>query len=450
MRQSFDLSKYNVSYDIGFVLMSPLKTLPSYFNPWNELAESLPKLMREKKVREAVRRLPLLDHSQLVGHRQLRLAHLQLSFITAGYVWQDGDKGVPQVLPKCVAFPFYNISKELGIQPILGHVDLALANYHLINPSGNLQCLYHIPGGLAGDWFCVVTFMLEFSFARCLKHLVRILDLLEVAHVQMRADEKGCKDTERKDNEREMAECLDDITLAVQNMEASLARMHDNLDAKMFFNVIRPFLGGWGGEGNALPDGLIYEGISDYPIKMPGGSAAQSTTLQILDALLGVEHTEDKRAFLVHMRSFMPPDHCRLIVDLEQKRPHKLRDLGNLILANDDLAIQELYEAYNNCVSALVHLRNYHIQIVTKYVIQASQTVNKGNYESLDKKGTGGTSLIPFLKDIRSDTQKKIMPIPHAQSKKSQGKLMSWQKVAVVVAITASMAVGAIKLLKYK
>lgn len=41
--------------------------------------------------------MPLLDHQRLQGHRQKRLAHLQLTIIASGYVWQHGDKDASKV-----------------------------------------------------------------------------------------------------------------------------------------------------------------------------------------------------------------------------------------------------------------------------------------------------------------------------------------------------------------
>lgn len=35
--------------------------------------------------------MPLLNCRFLTGYREWRLAHLVLSFITMGYVWQDGE-----------------------------------------------------------------------------------------------------------------------------------------------------------------------------------------------------------------------------------------------------------------------------------------------------------------------------------------------------------------------
>ncbi|XP_005095612.1 myoglobin [Aplysia californica] len=407
--------------------------LPSYFEKWNELAKSLPSLLREKKVREAVHQLPLLDHSLLQGHQQLRLAHLQLIMITAYYIWQDGDSGVPKVLPKNVAIPLYKISEELGIKPILGHVDLALANWALIDESrpidfGNLKCLYEIPGGFGGQWFFIVTFMVEFTFAGCLKPIVRVADMLHSVKDKGSGDQAEISDISRK-----ITACLEDICETTCSLKKVLTRMHDHLSAKTFFNSLRPFLAGWGGEGNALPEGLIYEGISDTPIQLPGGSAAQSSTLQVIDALLGVEHTEDKKEFLKFMQEFMIPDHRRFIQTFEQM-PFKLRQFM------EQNPHPKLLDVYNRCISALVNLRKYHIQIVTKYVVIASKETNEGNYESLDSKGTGGTSLIPFLKAVNMDTQSKFVNSNAESNAKS--KTLSFLNTIFHSRATACVLVG--------
>ncbi|CAG5115152.1 unnamed protein product [Candidula unifasciata] len=379
-----------------------IKSLPAYFEPWNELASSLPDLIREKKLRDAVAELPLLDHNQLREYSEWRLAHLQLSLITAGYVWQNGDKGVTQVLPKSLAYPFFNISSQLGLQPVLSHADLALANWSIIDQNGpydfeNLECLYHLPGGKAADWFCMVTFMVELSFAKCMQSIVRILELLGSA-----GNLSAGVARHEEQTETEVSQCLQQVSTAMNTMQDSLARMRDNLEANVFFNVIRPFLSGWGGDTNPLPEGLIYEGISDTPVKLTGGSAAQSTTLQVLDALLGIKHIQDKREFLVRMREFMPPEHKHLIEYIEQL-PYTLRDF---VTSSSNQVVKA---AYNHAISTLTELRDYHIQIVKMYVVLPAKKANEGNYESLDNKGTGGTSLIPFLKDIWADTRERLL-----------------------------------------
>ena len=42
-----------------------------------------------------------------------------------------------------------------------------------------------------------------------------------------------------------------------------------------------------------LPRGLVYEGLSDGPILLSGGSAAQSSAIQCFDALLCIRHEDE-------------------------------------------------------------------------------------------------------------------------------------------------------------
>lgn len=54
----------------------------------------------------------------------------------------------------------------------------------------------------------------------------------------------------------------------------------------------RVFLLSWK-DNPAMPDGLIYEGVSAEPMAYSGGSAAQSTVLHAFDELLGIRHSEE-------------------------------------------------------------------------------------------------------------------------------------------------------------
>uniref|UniRef100_A0A7M4DXS1 Indoleamine 2,3-dioxygenase 2 n=1 Tax=Crocodylus porosus TaxID=8502 RepID=A0A7M4DXS1_CROPO len=103
--------------------------LPAPYRPWMDLARSLPDLIATRQLRAHVHQAPQLSAAQLHGHRDLRLAHLVLGFITAGYVWQDGEEGPAKVLPQNLAVPFWEVSRRLGLPPILLHADLVLANW---------------------------------------------------------------------------------------------------------------------------------------------------------------------------------------------------------------------------------------------------------------------------------------------------------------------------------
>lgn len=73
-------------------------------NHWNDCQSTLRngtllQLSSQVKIlREKVQKLPLLDHERLTSYRELRLAHVVLGAIATGYIWQEGDQGVPKVL----------------------------------------------------------------------------------------------------------------------------------------------------------------------------------------------------------------------------------------------------------------------------------------------------------------------------------------------------------------
>ena len=98
------------------------------------------------------------------------------------------------------------------------------------------------------------------------------------------------------------------ITSAIGEMREELAQLHEGCRPATFYHQHRPLLSGWKGNPG-LPKGLIYEGVSEEPIQLSGGSAAQSASLQLLDAGLGVLHHGEEGEFLATMRDqYMPPN----------------------------------------------------------------------------------------------------------------------------------------------
>lgn len=115
----------------------------------------------------------------------------------------------------------------------------------------------------------------------------------------------------------------------------------------------------------------------------------------------------DVGAFLTRMRDYMPPAHRQLVETLSVGP--SLRDF---ILSHPG---SDLGQAYNSCVSALVDLRNYHLNTVTKYVIvpgnhaRAMGCPFRGVGTALNTTGTGGSSLMVFLKSVRNNTKKTLI-----------------------------------------
>ena len=120
----------------------------------------------------------------------------------------------------------------------------------------------------------------------------------------------------------------------------------------------------------------------------------------------------------------MPCQHREFLAKVEQ-----LSNVRRFISCSD--ASKKVVAAYNDAVAALADLRNNHVQIVARYIVNPSRSppapyvkVRKGNNlatacsngkEQVGKSegdasttrplhGTGGTSVMPFLKRTRDET----------------------------------------------
>lgn len=231
---------------------------------------------------------------------------------------------------------------------------------------------------------------------------------------------------------RSFAERLDELG-------ALLERMYESCDPHVFYHRIRPFLAGSKNMVDAgLPQGVMFDdGTGQQPyVQFSGGSNAQSSIIQFFDVVLGVEHrpTGEKRSdtpasaggavqssphgFIQDMRRYMPGAHRRFLERMEAVA--NIREHVNANRSN-----RALTTAYDACLAMLRSLRDKHIQLVSRYIIiksretrshsrslspqQAKTTrVNLANTlarnGSKKLRGTGGTALIPFLKQARDET----------------------------------------------
>ncbi|XP_068776955.1 indoleamine 2,3-dioxygenase 2 isoform X2 [Struthio camelus] len=367
----FALSRFQLSEDYGFLLPNPL--------------------------------MPQLSTRDLSGREELHLAHLVLSFLTMGYLWQEGEEGTVKVLPRNLAIPFWEVSQSLGLPPILSHADFVLANWKRKTPSGpleieNLDTIISLPGGESLRGFILVTLLVEKAAVPGIKAIVRAINAL------LQLDEET------------LHKALQELAEAIGDMSKALRRMHDYVDPAVFYSVIRIFLSGWK-DNPAMPDGLVYEGVSAEPMAYSGGSAAQSTVLHAFDELLGIRHSEESTAFLHRMRDYMPPPH-RAFVEEIQRAP----SLKQHVLSSRN---GQLCTAFNRCVSALADFRTHHITIVTKYITTAAAKAKARSGEPTDKagplpgkppslleaKGTGGSHIFRFLKSVRDTTREGMISV---------------------------------------
>ncbi|XP_075932066.1 indoleamine 2,3-dioxygenase 2-like [Anarhichas minor] len=336
---------------LGFLPEEPLTDLPDYYREWLDLANNLTHLINGNlKIESLITiQMPVLSPHLLSDHRELRLAHLALGFISMGYVWQEGQHAPAQILPKALALPYWLVSCRLGLPPILTYADSVLANWKLRDPTGNMEIgnmdvIFSLPGGESCRGFFMVSLLVELAASSGITGALEVMHAMKIS--DLIAIQKG----------------LVKVTQSLKKMKETFKLMHNHVDLTAFHGTLRIFFSGWR-DNPMLPRGLLYEGVSNEPISLSGASAAQSSAIQCFDALLCIQHEDEAGAFLTSMRDYMPPAH-RQQIDALSVCP-SLRDF---ILSNSS---SDLCQAYNSCVSALVDFRKYHLNTVTKYIIVA-------------------------------------------------------------------------------
>ncbi|VUZ42579.1 unnamed protein product [Hymenolepis diminuta] len=390
------LEDYRISPVSGCLLRQSTKP-PATLVPYKKLLEHSHQLLLDGKIREAIEKLPQLDMSQVTTHEEKRLAHKILAFLTAQYVWQDGDKNPAEILPAVIAIPLMEVSIELGCQPILGHIDLVLSNcFPEKTQLLQRQSFYteFLPSGQE-NWypFIEITADIELTFCDIAKIMMHVI--------------RGIK----RKNVESVVECLLKMGDLISIMRDQLALLFKELDPKAFYCEMRQFLSGW--SHGKISKGLVYEGVPDSVLTggesgslsgdtLPkkriylGASAGQSISLQSLDAFLGIEHFEDTEAFFTNLRHYMITEHRRFIEDLK-KHVH-LRDFIESVNS------VELKKAYNSCLKAMLLFRHEHVNIVTKFILEPSAMFT-ANAESLKSQGTGGSALNLFLNCVNARTE---------------------------------------------
>jgi indoleamine 2,3-dioxygenase len=277
----------------------------------------------------------------------------------------------------------------------------------------NLSTLHTYTGSLDEQWFYLISVAIE---ARGAPAIPMMLDAIEAARQNDTLVVTECL--------RSMAERLDEIGSLIQ-------RMYENCDPHVFYHRIRPFLAGSKNMGEAgLPNGVLWDtgvGQQQY-VQYAGSSNAQSSIIQFFDIVLGIEHlptgerasdhssSSDSEAstpppndFLKEMRNYMPGPHRRFLEHVE-----RIANIRAFVLENShDRALTTAYDA---CLAMLRALRDKHIQIVTRYIILKSRESRSGSRSlspqsakvkrsKIEKgRGTGGTALLPFLKQARDET----------------------------------------------
>ncbi|KAM0274424.1 hypothetical protein ACHAQH_007862 [Verticillium albo-atrum] len=437
------LADHGISPTHGFLPdVLPLARLPDpYYNKWEAVVGNLQALVLSRRLRSVVDRLPILSTIGLEHEAEWRRAYSLLCFTAHGYIW-GGDQPADN-LPPPITIPLLQISEHLELPPVATYAAVCLWNFKPlfvdegIDSLENIATLNTFTGSLDESWFYLVSVAIEARGAP-------IIPLMLTAIAAAREGDSAA-----------VTRCLRGFAERLTDLTSILQRMHESCDPVIFYNRIRPFLAGSKNMGEAgLPLGVNYDdgsGNDDYRC-YSGGSNAQSSLIQFFDIILGIDHRptgeivgrkdrtfeleREGRAptprhnFITDMRRYMPGPHARFLDQVSLVA--NVRDFVETHADNSQLTL-----AYDACLAMLSSFRDKHIAIVTRYIIvpsrevrarsrsrspeairkrldlasasrQRSEAGNKNTESSgaanTKLKGTGGTALIPFLKQARDET----------------------------------------------
>ncbi|MBM43954.1 MAG: hypothetical protein CMJ36_02930 [Phycisphaerae bacterium] len=362
------LAEHDVDPIRGFLPgEDPLQRLPARYVPWERLAFDLPALVSTHLLRDAIEELPLLDTDALESEAELRRAMLLLSVLGGACAWSRPEP--PTRLPRSISIPWSEVAERLDRPMIISHASIVLHNWRRIDPAGeivakNLRTLQCFRGGPDEEWFYLVTVEIEARGARALPLLL------------------AAREAAATGDTVKLATSLEALSGVIDDLIHVLGQMEPGCRHDVFYHRVRPFLSGW-------PEpGMIYEGVTTEPVQLHGGSAAQSSLIQSIDAGLDVPHPHPgTRPFLMAMRHYMPPRH-RAFVELLELGP-STRDAAAGSPSSAD--------AYDACIDALDRFRKAHMGITARYITQQARSVESAI-------GTGGTEYADFLRRTRTET----------------------------------------------
>ncbi|ETN43662.1 uncharacterized protein HMPREF1541_02821 [Cyphellophora europaea CBS 101466] len=425
---------YGVSPQTGFLPSTlPLQCLPHpVYDRWERIINNFQSLLLSKRLRTVVDKLPIIPAVHLETEPEWRRAYSILGFLANGYIW-GGDKPAER-LPPAITYPFLQVCEHLELPPVPTYAGLVLWNYKPIFLRDalildNLSTLTTFTGSTDEQWFYLVSAAME---AKGGPSIPIMLKAIEAA----------------RDNDPDtVTACLQAFAQTIDEIGTLLLRMYENCDPHVFYHRIRPFLAGSKNMTDAgLPRGVLYDdGTKNARYRQyGGGSNAQSSMIQFFDVVLGIEHRptgakmnesseseaepgvapKPRHNFIHEMRQYMPGPHRRFLQAVENVA--NIREFVELNRSNRTLCV-----AYDACLAMLRSLRDKHIQMVSRYIIvksreSRSKSRSRADHEDVSsttgrglasiryktgagekprtKRGTGGTALIPFLKQARDET----------------------------------------------
>ena len=353
-----------------------------------DIASQIPKLLLTGTVQSTINKLKPNDLSvnnliKSENDKEIKLAMVHISFISHAYIW--GSNSPANTLPESLSRPWVQLSNYLGRPPILSYASYCLDNWYRLNKKEpisleNVGLLTNFLGGVDEDWFVTIHVCIENAASKALNGAYELSRLNE------------------DDSISTYSKHLKDIISSLKDVNSIFSRMPEKCDPYVYYHRVRPFI--FGTKDNPdLKKGLIYQNqFNNKPQFFRGETGAQSSMIPFLDGALGIYHTNDHlRHYLNEMRDYMPPEHRKLIEDVETKSNAKQYIHQSKKLTNE----------YNKCLEEIRIFRAQHLEFAATYIHKQSQIKNPFGRGGSTITGTGGTPFMKYLKKHRDETQKQ-------------------------------------------
>jgi hypothetical protein len=353
-----DLWKYEVSLTSGFCLETePVSDLPGLEQHKSLLQSPSFDLVQASN-------LPMLTDISSLSQAQLEFAWTTFTMLNSKfYSFSDPPNNR---IPACLAFPTIQLSQLLDRPPNKDYVSCVANNWKWIDPNGkfhpdNLDVIYNMSG--TRD---------ESHFLNYHNYIDRIAAPAVVAIYEI---EKYFEDKEM------FREKLEVIMNGMRLIRGGLKGLTENVNQNIFFERILKYF-------CEFKD-VVFEGPNQYFDKLMGPSAAQNSTIKLIDSFLG---TPTKCAHIDDIERCMKIKHRELIREIRG------RDRGKLIKAVKEHQCEEIW---NEIVRELCDFRIDHIQAVQKYFQLSSELTYEDNPDM--------AQLLDFLRWVRTTTEQLLL-----------------------------------------
>lgn len=310
----------------------------------------------------------------------LTLAELKRVYLTFTFIAQKYTKCEERKLdtiPYEIGLPWYHSAKKLGLPPVLTYAATILYNCKL-DENNKLQTIYSISGTSDELHFYKVHITLENTCGKLICKLVEYAISPNTETALALSDESG---------------------KTIKEVTAILRTMYDECEPRKFWEQVRLYLSGFN-DDSGFPNGLSIKN-TEISFKFGGGSAAQSSLIQLLDIILGVDHeSEHGKKFLLEQRDYMPKTHKEFLEFAENIfKQNKLKSIA--------LTDSQVFASYNNAINELKVFRQAHYKLVHDYIVKFIKNPEHENEE----KGVGGlmfVELAQYIKDTRKSRLIKL------------------------------------------